>query len=74
MTQIAPAANHPLRIKSEIPRFNTQSVERQNKAEQQASMSADVMAFLNAGGSVDCLPGFPEVIKSQSAHPWIEGS
>ena len=73
MTQVTPSANHPLKIKSEMPRFNNQYVDRQNKTEQQELMNAQVRAFLNAGGCVDVLPGFPEVIKSRAAHSWMAG-
>ncbi len=74
MTQVTPAANHPLRIQSEMPRFR-KSVDRQNKREQQTELKAQVKAFLNAGGSVQVLPGFPEIVQSQAMRvsAWIVG-
>ncbi len=72
MTQVIPAANHPLRIQSEMPRFK-KATERQNKPEQQAEIHLKMQVFLRAGGSVQVLTGFPEVIKSQVAMPWVIG-
>jgi hypothetical protein len=74
MTQVTPAANHPLRIQSEMPRFK-KSVDRQNKSEQQVQLKAQVLAFINAGGLVEVLPGFPEIINSQAAQvsSWMLG-
>ena len=74
MTQVTPAANHPLRIQSEMPRFR-KSVDRPNKPEQQAELKAQMEAFLNAGGSVQVLPGFPEVVQSNAMRTsaWIVG-
>ncbi len=72
MTQVTPAANHPLRIQSEMPRFK-KSVDRQNKPLQQAELKAQIESFVNAGGLVEVLPGFPEVIKSRAACRWMIG-
>ncbi len=74
MTQVTPAANHPLRIKSEMPRFK-ESVDRQDKPGQQAEIRLQVQQFLGAGGLIEVLPGFPEIVQSQAMRTssWIVG-
>ena len=71
MTQVTPAKNHPLRIKSEVAKAKKDSYPRKNKSEQKLQISADVEAFLKAGGLVEELSGPPEVAESRSAHSWM---
>ena len=71
MTQVIPAKNHPLKIKSEVVKTESKSCARQNKIDQQLQLAADVEAFLKAGGSVQELSGPPEVTESRSAHSWM---
>jgi hypothetical protein len=64
MTQVTPALDHPLRMHSELPRFNRTPHLTSSKAEFRAELESATQQFLAAGGSIEKLSGFPELIES----------
>ena len=72
MTQVTPSINHPYKKHAEVDK-HAKSVAAKNNIKQQARLAAQTQAFLNAGGSVQVLPGFPEKVLSKMAMSHVVG-